>query len=296
MVIRIDRIGIIGGGAIGRAVGGELAKAGHQVIYYDKNPELSTAADLNSVLHSCSMILLCVPSWAVRSLAEAIAQDILPGRSHLIVALAKGVDPGFVTMDQVLRESLPPTCDIGVMYGPMLASEISHGQPSYAVFGLSNTKWFKVVSGLFEGTSIGIESSGDTRSVALCAVLKNVYALGLGVCDGLGLGMNVKGKLVTLALQEMKHLLAELRANPTTVEGLAGLGDLVTTGFSEESFNYRTGRSLGEGAGEELTSEGLTALKELALCVNLKHYPVADIIYRIAYQNTAPAAMTKLLS
>jgi glycerol-3-phosphate dehydrogenase (NAD(P)+) len=111
----------------------------------------------------------------------------------------------------------------------------------------------------------------DLCGVELCSTLKNVYAIALGICDGMGLGANTKAFVGTLAMDEMARICEALGGRADTVYGLAGLGDLLTTGYSRHSRNRTLGELLGKGGDwrvfrDEKTVEGVAAcgaIKEL---------------------------------
>lgn len=289
------QIGIIGAGELGSAIGGVLTNYS-QVLYYDKEPSRTTTASIEDLVHACRVLLLCVPSWAVHDVAKKISKAAHPNESRLVITLSKGVGEGFVTMDQILAKELPRNYHIGVMYGPMLAEEISQHRSANGVLALTDNTQLEPLRQLFAHGNIYIEASGDMRGIALCAVLKNVYAIALGMCDGLRLGLNAKGRLAVVALAEMKRLLAELGGNPQTAEGTAGLGDLLSTGYSGDSFNYRVGKSLAEGiVDSHVKSEGLVTLNELERKVKLAHYPLAHFISQAAFHYAKPDGLIETL-
>ncbi|HET9411887.1 MAG TPA: NAD(P)-binding domain-containing protein [Candidatus Saccharimonadales bacterium] len=293
----LSQVGIIGAGELGKALGNALTKSHLQVLYYDRDPTRTTTGSIEDLVRICQILLVCVPSWAVNDVAKQLRKAAHPHEPRVVVTCAKGVEPGFVTMDQVLRDKLPEHYDIGVMYGPMIAGEIERSRPSYAVLALSNRKWFSVFYDHFAAANLYLEYSADTHGVALASVLKNVYAIGFGLIDGLGLGLNAKGKMVVLVLAEVKRMLSDMHAQPLTAEGLAGLGDLLATGFSEESFNYRIGKSLAERiADEHIKSEGLVTLHELQKNVDLSRYPVAQAIYKIVFRYADPHVLADVLT
>jgi glycerol-3-phosphate dehydrogenase (NAD(P)+) len=293
----LTQVGIIGAGELGRALGNALTKAHMQVLYYDRDPARSTTGSIEDLVNTCQVLLVCVPSWAVKDITKQLAKAAHPHQSRVVVAFAKGVEPGFETMDKVLVERLPGHYDTGVIYGPMIANEIERNRPAHGVLALSNSRWFSTLRDHFADAHIYLQTSGDIHGVALCAVLKNVYAIGFGIVDGLNLGLNTKGKMAVLVLDEMKRMLADMHADPRTAEGVAGLGDLLATGFSEESFNYRVGKSLAERiADEHIKSEGLVTLHELSRHINLKQYPVAHAIDQIVFHYADARTLGDVLS
>lgn len=297
METTIPQFGIIGNGELGSALGAALIKAREQVFYYDRIPERTTTASIEDLVRSCPVMLLCIPSWATKDVVKRIAKAAHPGENRLVITLSKGVDSGFVTMDELLRRELPGFIDVGVLYGPMIAEEITRGRRAAGMLALTNNVWYKPLRNVFQQAGVTIDISGDMRGVALCAVLKNVYAIAFGLSEGMHLGLNSKGKLAVMVLQEMKRIISDRQADSTTAEGLAGLGDLLATGFSEDSFNYRIGKSLAEGiADAHIKSEGLVSLDELARVVDLKKYPVANVVSQIVFHYGEPARLGDLIS
>ncbi|MGH7196611.1 MAG: hypothetical protein ACREGJ_02470 [Candidatus Saccharimonadales bacterium] len=293
---QITQVGIIGAGELGQALGGAFTKNRVQVLYYDKDPARTTTASLEDIIRTCPTLLLCVPSWEVKEVAKQIREVAHPTEPRLVLSFSKGVEPGFVTMDEVLGKRLPKNYDFGVVYGPLIAEEIDRGRGGAGVLALSNHKWYTSLRTLFSESKIYIETTGDMHGAALCSVLKNVYAIGFGMLDGLHAGVNAKGRLGTMAIAEMKQLLTDLGADPRTAESLAGLGDLMATGFSEESFNYRIGKSLAEGiADEHIKSEGLVTLYELSRKVNTRKYLLVHAIEQVTFHYAKPATLTDLL-
>lgn len=291
------QVGIIGAGELGHALGNALTKAHVQVLFYDRDPAKSTTGSIEDLVRSCGLLLVCVPSWAVKEVAKQIRKAAHPQQERAVITFAKGVEPGFVTMDKILHDHVPENYVTGVMYGPMIAGEIDRGRPAHGIVALSNSQLYSALRDQFADANMYIEISGDMRGVTLCAVLKNVYAIGFGVVDGLHLGLNSKGKLAVMVLTEMKRLLAEFNADPQTAESIAGLGDLLATGFSEESFNYRVGKSLAERiADEHIKSEGIVSLHELGKYMSLKNYPVASAIENIVFHYAQPQSLGELLT
>lgn len=296
METTIPQYGIIGAGELGSALGEALTKAREQVLYYDILPAKTTTASIEDLVRSCPVLLLCVPSWVTKDVAKRITKAAHPGEKRLVLSLAKGVEKGFTTMDVLLRKELPPFFDIGVLYGPMIAEEIARGRQGAGVLAMSNSRWVTPLRGVFETAGISITASGDLHGVALCAALKNIYAIAFGLSEGMHLGLNAKGKLAVMVLQEMKRILVDRQADARTAESLAGLGDLLATGFSEDSFNYRIGQTLAEGiAGTHIKSEGLISLDELSRVVDLKKFPVANTVSQIVFHYGAPEKLSELI-
>jgi glycerol-3-phosphate dehydrogenase (NAD(P)+) len=157
---------------------------------------------------------------------------------------------------------------------------------------------------MIQNNHLKVETTTDVIGLELCATLKNVYAIALGVCDGLGYGTNTKAFLATLALKEMAAIAKALGGRGETVFGLAGLGDLITTGFSSHSRNRTLGEKLGAASDWEHflrtnTVEGVAACRAISelvdgrdLRVNLLH-SLKEVLFE---DRPAPEAMRHFLS
>jgi glycerol-3-phosphate dehydrogenase (NAD(P)+) len=293
----LTQVGIIGAGKLGVALGDALTKAHLQVLYYDRDASRTTTGSIDDLVNTCEVLIICVPVWEVGNVTKLIAKAAHPNAKRIVLSCSKGFERDFAPMDRILSERLPDYYDTGLLCGPMVASEIELGRPAQGVLALSNAKWFPTLRDHFALAHIHLELSADMRGIALCAGLKNIYAIGFGIVDGLNLGLNAKGKMAVMVLAEMKRMLADLHANPLTAEGLAGLGDMLATGFIDISFNYRVGKSLAEQiADEHIKSEGLVSLNELEHHVPIKHYPVAEAIDKIVFHYAEPKTLGDLLS
>lgn len=292
----VTQIGVIGAGELGQALGHVLEKTGLQVLYYDRDDARTTTASIADVAMSCNVLLLCIPARANREVAKAIAKHGNPHNPPLVISLSKGVEKDFVTMDRVLHDTLPEGTPYGLLYGPMLARELVAHQMGAGVLALSESGYVPVVRELFAKARIYLEAADDMHAVAMSGVLKNVYALAFGMNDGLKLGANARGRVGVQALREMKRMLRSVDASPEAAEGLAGLGDLLATGTSESSFNYRIGRGIAEQIADvNVQSEGLSALQELSHVFRLNDYPLARVLDKIVYHYGHPEELKKLL-
>ncbi|HKX24299.1 MAG TPA: NAD(P)-binding domain-containing protein [Candidatus Saccharimonadales bacterium] len=289
------QIGVIGAGELGQALGHVLEKAGSQVLYYDQRDEHTTTASISDVVDACQLLLICVPSNANREVLREIAKHTKPDNPPLVLSLSKGVEGGFKTMDQVLAETLPKGTPYGLIYGPMLASELIAHTMVTGVMTLSDPEYAAPVREMFARARVFLELSSDIRGVAVSGVLRNPYAMAFGMSDGLDLGANARGRMAVMILREMKRIMKDVGAKPETAEGLAGLGDLLAA-VSGNSFNYRLGRSIAEGIADgKVNTEGLNALKELPHIIKLEEYPLMHLMHKMIYEYEDPHALQQFL-
>lgn len=208
----------------------------------------SSNLQLADIVPGANIIFLCVPSWAMAEVVNTIKPSL--SSETILVSLAKGVDSDSGhTMDELMRDPF------ALLAGPMLAEEIMKNLPAAAVIATSNPQVFASVSQLFSDTSLQVAHSPDVHHTALASVLKNVYALGLGIAEAEKSGDNFKGQYICEAVNEMSQLCE------TAAYSLAGLGDLVATGFSSYSTNHQTGMEILAGKEPSKPSEGLHSLK-----------------------------------
>jgi glycerol-3-phosphate dehydrogenase (NAD(P)+) len=284
---KFNPVGVIGAGAVGNAIGGRLKATGVEVNYWDNDRTLSTVATFEELVSVSRLVILCTPSNVTRVLARDIARVKFSGPHPAVLSMAKGVESGFVTMAEVLAAELGDDFAHGVVSGPMLADEIAAGEPVEAVIGMSEPAVSEIVSELFAPTGITLEVAALARDVALCGALKNIYALGLGIHDGLGYGNNSKSALTVDILREFRSVLEHLHADGGLADSQAGLGDLLTTGWSGASFNYGIGRSWAEGD-KRSVGEGFRTLREVAGVVPLEKFPIVRALFEIFYDQVEP--------
>jgi glycerol-3-phosphate dehydrogenase (NAD(P)+) len=294
LVIKLETIGFIGAGALGGAIGKRL-EAGYKVTYWDVNPALATAESLDDLAASSDLILICAPSGVNRLIAREIAQAVPEGPGPVVMSLAKGVEPNFATMDQVLQEELGTRFTTGVISGPMLAGEIAAGHNSGAVVAASDLETATAVAAVLGQAGLLTQTSTDPTGVARCGALKNVYALVLGLADGLKFSYNSKSILTALAIDELSRVLAHLGSDPSLSHSLAGLGDLLTTGWSGASFNWRVGLERGQGGGTA-KGEGVKTLMALAEVIPIEQFNLAHAAWTVFNQNADPQILKAVLA
>lgn len=257
-----ENILILGAGHLGQAIGQILSGKGSAPDFWDKQPgKVDDQKDLSNLVSQASIIFLAVPSWSFREALGEIKEGLSP--QTVLIGLSKGLeqDSG-LRIDQITAAVFPEHSFV-LLSGPMLASDLMAGKKGFAVLAGKEADT-RPVAALFAETRLSVILSPELPSVALAGVLKNVYALGLGLLDGLEAGMNVRGWALQQALLEMQSIAEYLDLDAEVMMGPAGLGDLVTTGFSQHSQNYRVGWTIAEGGQVERPSEGWISFAPLA--------------------------------
>ncbi len=213
-------------------------------------------ADAVRAVAHADLVLMVVPSKAFRDVARALGPVKAP-----IVTATKGIelDSG-LTMGGVL-ESCFPGLPVAALSGPSLAPEVARGIPTAVVAASSDPATAEQVQATFHRPQFRVYRSTDRLGVELGGALKNIIAIGAGVCDGLGFGDNSKAALITRGQAEVRRLGVACGARPETFSGLSGLGDLTVTCFSRMSRNRSLGERLGHG---ETLAEAIAATSSIA--------------------------------
>jgi glycerol-3-phosphate dehydrogenase (NAD(P)+) len=238
------------------------------------NVEVETS--FAGALDGAEVVLSVVPSHHVRRIYTGML-PYLDG-SMLLVSATKGLENGtLLRMSEVIHEVAGSRFSprVGVLSGPTFAKEVARGEPTALVVASQDSALAQAVQILFSGPSFRVYTNSDPIGVEIGAAVKNVVAIGAGVCAGLGLGSNTAAALITRGLAEISRLALAMGGDPKTLAGLAGLGDLVLTCTGELSRNRAVGLELARGRklDEIVTSMRMVAegIKTTEAVVGLAH-------------------------
>ncbi|WHZ19845.1 MAG: Glycerol-3-phosphate dehydrogenase [NAD(P)+] [Rhodanobacteraceae bacterium] len=207
--------------------------------------ELVCVPDLGEALRDVDVALVAVPSHAFHAMLEEAAPR-LPKRAGYAWA-TKGFEPGTGRfLHELVAERLPAT-PAAVVTGPSFAREVAAGMPTAVTVHSADDAFAHRVAELLHSHTFRAYTGNDMLGAELGGAMKNVLAVATGVADGMQLGLNARAGLITRGMNEMLRLGAALGAQPQTLMGLAGLGDLVLTCTGQLSRNYRFGFALGQG-------------------------------------------------
>ncbi|OGF54960.1 MAG: glycerol-3-phosphate dehydrogenase [Candidatus Fraserbacteria bacterium RBG_16_55_9] len=325
---------VIGAGSWGTAIARLLARKGHRVILWTRDPKL--AYEINSQ-HENSRYLpgvslpdqhfqassrlvdiadrdayfIAVPSFALRGVARQLKKTLGESAQQATwVSLTKGIeydraDQGLLTMSQVLREELNSD-RVFAMSGPSFAEEVARDYPTTVVLAGKSAHRAKRLQRVFMTERFRVYISEDRMGVELGGAIKNVIALAAGCSDGLGNGDNAKGALIARGLVEMTRLGIALGARKETFFGLAGLGDLVITCMSKRSRNRAVGERIGQGealkeilVSMEMVAEGVYAVRAIHrfACERGIDLPITRAVYEVLYEGATPRKkLTELMT
>lgn len=321
------KIAVIGGGAWGTTLANVLAKKGSPTALWVRemevvakinatrenewylpgtklHPSLEVSSDMAHVTSMADAFLFAVPSQFYRSVLGQF-RPLLP-RKPVCVCANKGIElDSLMTMSQVTENVLAPLKPrFAMLSGPSFAFEVSREMPTALVLGCADKKLAKDLQAVFSTDYLRVYTNPDFRGVELGGAFKNIIAIAAGVSDGLGFGFNARAALITRGLAEMGRLGKALGAQPATLTGLSGMGDLVLTCTGELSRNRTVGLKLGQGRKLMDILDEMRAVAEGVKTTEAVHalgrkldveLPITEQVYQILYQEKDPRDAVKEL-
>ena len=286
------KIVVLGAGAWGTALASALASQ-HRVTIWGRDEVLmssmaqthyNSAYLPNARLHSNlrfsehfdkviaehnsenDLIIIATPLSALRSTCHKIAAT---GTAASLVWLCKGVERGTLALPhQIVADVFDSNAPVGALSGPSFAAEVAQRLPCALVLASTHERLNMGFVQQLNQSTLRIYHSTDVIGVEIGGALKNVLAIAAGVCDGLELGSNARAALITRGIAEMMRLGVALGAQPTTLSGLTGVGDLILTATGNLSRNRRVGLALGAGQSIANITASLGHVAEGALCAH----------------------------
>ncbi|MCZ8342396.1 MAG: NAD(P)-dependent glycerol-3-phosphate dehydrogenase [Leptospira sp.] len=322
------KIGIIGAGSFGTALGSILADKGYNVTLWTRSsdqagsinenhinnkhmpdlvlPEkLSANTNLIEVVSDKDMIVSAPPSHALSGILKEI-KDHIPAKIP-IVSASKGIESESLRLvSEIFESELPGQFHSQLSYlsGPSFAKEMVKRVPTIVSIASKNEATAKRVQEIFSFTYFRTYWTPDVVGVEVGGALKNVIAIAAGVADGLGFGQNTRAALITRGLNEITRMGLKMGADPMTFLGPSGMGDLVLTCCGEASRNRTVGFRLGKG---EKLKDILASMNEVAEGVittksakNLSdklgvELAITNEVYRMLYEDKDPKEVVKAL-
>ena len=254
---------------------------------------LSATSDLEGLVANCDVLIMGVPSKAMRDKLTEIKPFIRPWVP--VISLAKGFEPGTSKrMTQIIGEVLPGHPP-GVLTGPNLAKEIVRGYAAASVLAMEDESMLSRLRPLFNTLRFRVYTNPDMVGCELGGALKNVIAIAAGMGDGLGAGDNTRSMVITRGLAEITRIGVKLGGQAESFAGLTGLGDLLATCTSPLSRNYSVGRKLGNGQSidsivEEMNqvAEGINSSRivyQMAQSIDVEA-PITREVFRVCHENS----------
>ncbi len=313
------RATVFGGGSWGTALAQVLADGGHEVRMYvrdasvadsinteHKNSQYLKQYTLNKNIIASTKLsdfteqdiyVLSIPSQNLRDFLRSV-KDYLP-KNCILINTAKGIERNSGnSMYEIVSEEL---ADLepryAILSGPSFADEVMQNKPTAVVLASEHQALLEELREAFSTKYFRCYSCNDVLGVELGGALKNIMAIAVGLCDGLGFGQNSRAALLTRSLAEMSRLGLSLGAKAATFTGLSGLGDLCLTANGNLSRNRQVGLRLGQGESLAyivdslgMVAEGVKTTEAVHAMIE-KHNinaPITTAVYNILYNNLAP--------
>lgn len=261
--------------------------------------------DLEKAVKGAEIILYVVSTTGVRDVSRQLSKFVTP--EQILVNASKGLElDTFKRMSEVIKEEIPGN-KVAVLSGPTLAQEVLAGLPTAASIACECTETASKLQDYFYVKDLfRVYSNPDLVGVELGGSLKNVIAIASGFIDAMNLGNNTRGTILTRGMAEIVRISLALGANPSTLYGLSGMGDLIATASSPLSRNYRVGYMLGQGKKLDEILESLGSVAEgvktsKAVCDLVKEQgisaPLTEMIYEVIHTDITPEkAVSKLMN
>jgi glycerol-3-phosphate dehydrogenase (NAD(P)+) len=314
-------LAVVGAGSWGTALARLLARKGHQVSLWAREPEvvreirehgenrtflpgarlpdsLEASSDLAEVVAGKPMVLSVVPSQFVADVFREIAGELDP--TVQVVSASKGIEASTGRrMDEIFSELLTPeqAHRLTFLSGPSFATEVAEDAPTAVVVASRSPEAALSAQDAFQTEYFRVYTNPDVLGVEMAGALKNVIALAAGAVAGMGFGHNTLAALITRGLAEITRLGVAMGADPATFSGLAGMGDLVLTCTGALSRNRTVGFRLGKGepleeilAGMKGVAEGVRtvqAVQDLAREAGVE-MPISREVHALLWEGKAP--------
>lgn len=323
------KVTVLGAGSWGTALAKVLADKGHNVHLWSRReeqaklirdtrinepflpgivlpPTLDATHSLEEALDGAAMLLVAVPTHGLREVLPQVRPFI---KSPIpVISATKGIEQDtLLLVNHMIEQELPWSKDTFVaLSGPSFAMEVAKGMPTVVVAAAKQESLAREVQkAFFSDGTFRVYLSTDVLGVEMGGALKNVIAIAAGASDGMGFGTNARAALITRGLAEIARLAVRMGAEPLTLAGLAGMGDLVLTCSGSLSRNRHVGFELGKGRklkevlGEmRQVAEGVRTTKsafELAKREGVP-MPIIEQVYSVLYEEKEPkAAMWDLM-
>ncbi|MEG1255260.1 NAD(P)H-dependent glycerol-3-phosphate dehydrogenase [Clostridium sp.] len=322
----MSKVSFIGGGSFGTALAVLLSKNGLECSIWCHResavseinnerenskylegitiPDNVTAySDLKEALVDSEVVVLAVPSKAIRELSKKIA-PLLKG-NEIIVTVAKGIEKHTLKrMSEIIEDEIK-NHPIVILSGPSHAEEVARDIPTTVTAASNDRIASKKIQDIFSNTTFRVYTNNDLIGVEIGGAFKNIIALAAGISDGIGYGDNTKAALMTRGMSEIIRVGTKLSGKAETFYGLTGMGDLIVTCTSMHSRNRRAGILIGNGKTAEqaveeigMVVEGIEAVKafyELKSRTDVD-MPITTALYQVLFEGKNPnSAVTELM-
>ena len=295
MKSEINQIVVVGSGSWGSTISNLLSQNGHRVFlwnpsqnnnninetYNNKNSvflsnfvphkNVHIINDIDKAIKESQLIILAVPTQFQRNVIYNI-KTFINTDDHILLNLSKGIEQGSLNLPhQIVNKIFKNNVQYATLNGPCHAEEVYKQFPTRVMLSSNNNNLLNILKTLFENNFFKVQISDDVIGSELAGTMKNVYAIVIGILDGLRKSNNFKSAILTSCFAEMIRFGCEVGGNIDTFIGLSGIGDLTATCYSEHSRNRFVGKYLSRGYKIEnviqilqpMIAEGIDATKSI---------------------------------
>ena len=323
-----EKIAIMGGGSWATAVAKIVLEKVDYISWYMRRPEviedfkrlehnpsyltsvhfdvnrISFSSDINEVVRNCDTLIFVTPSPYLKNHLKKLKEKL---HNKFVITAIKGIvpDENLICSEYFRQVFNVPDDNLAVLGGPSHAEEVALGRLTYLTIGCTDEEKAANFADLIASSYVKTKTNSDVIGIEYASVLKNVYAIASGICNGLKYGDNFQSVLVSNAVQEMSRFLNAVYPIERNVYDSVYLGDLLVTSYSNFSRNRVFGTMIGRGYSVksaqiemEMIAEGFYGTK----CMNEinRHFhvnmPILDAVYNILYEKISPSIEIKLLT
>ncbi len=272
-------------------------------VHFDVS-RITFSSDINEVVRNCDTLIFVTPSPYLKNHLKKLKVKL---HDKFIITAIKGIvpDENLVCSEYFRQVYNVPDENLAVLGGPSHAEEVALSQLTYLTVGCSDNEKARYFADLIAGSYVKTKTSADVIGIEYASVLKNVYAIAAGICNGLKYGDNFQSVLMANAVQEMSRFLRAVYPIDRNVYDSVYLGDLLVTGYSNFSRNRVFGTMIGKGYSVksaqiemEMIAEGFygtMCMKDINRHFHV-NMPILDAVYNILYERISPAIEIKLLT
>lgn len=323
-----EKIAIIGGGSWATAVAKIVLEKVDHISWYMRRPEviedfkrlehnpsyltsvhfdvnrISFSSDINEVVRNCDTLIFVTPSPYLKNHLKKLKEKL---HNKFVITAIKGIvpDENLICSEYFRQVFNVPDDNLAVLGGPSHAEEVALGRLTYLTIGCTDEEKAANFADLIASSYVKTKTNSDVIGIEYASVLKNVYAIASGICNGLKYGDNFQSVLVSNAVQEMSRFLSAVYPIERNVYDSVYLGDLLVTSYSNFSRNRVFGTMIGRGYSVksaqiemEMIAEGFygtKCMKEINRHFHV-NMPILDAVYNILYEKISPSIEIKLLT
>lgn len=272
-------------------------------VHFDVN-RISFSSDINEVVRNCDTLIFVTPSPYLKNHLKKLKEKL---HNKFVITAIKGIvpDENLICSEYFRQVFNVPDDNLAVLGGPSHAEEVALGRLTYLTIGCTDEEKAANFADLIASSYVKTKTNSDVIGIEYASVLKNVYAIASGICNGLKFGDNFQSVLVSNAVQEMSRFLSAVYPIERNVYDSVYLGDLLVTSYSNFSRNRVFGTMIGRGYSVksaqiemEMIAEGFygtKCMKEINRHFHV-NMPILDAVYNILYEKISPSIEIKLLT